>query len=97
MQNKNISKSNLKSIFIIIFVGIFLFTLLKILITQEEKIKYYNIEYEHLSSKQKKLLNDKENLLKKKEIVNTDEYIENIAREKCNMYKPNERVYININ
>ena len=31
-----------------------------------------------------------------KENINSPEYIEEIAREKLNMYLPNERVYIDI-
>ena len=31
-----------------------------------------------------------------KENINSDEYIEQIAREKLEMYYPNERVYIDI-
>lgn len=87
----------MKKYIIITFIFAFIFALLKILISQEEKIKYYNIEYNHLNSKYDKLIHKQDDLKKKKQIVNTDEYIENMAREKCNMYKPNERVYININ
>jgi len=36
-----------------------------------------------------------EELYKKKKNANTDEYIEELAREKLDMYLPNERVYIN--
>lgn len=35
-----------------------------------------------------------EELNKKKENVNSNEYIEEMAREKLDMYLPNERVYI---
>lgn len=36
----------------------------------------------------------KEELNKIKENVNSEEYIEDVAREKLDMYLPNERVYI---
>ena len=35
-------------------------------------------------------------LQKTKENVNSTEYIEEVAREKLDMYLPNERVYIDI-
>ena len=34
---------------------------------------------------------------KTKENVNSPEYIEEVAREKLDMYLPNERVYIDMN
>ncbi len=36
----------------------------------------------------------KETLLNKKNNINSEEYIEEAAREKLDMYLPNERVYI---
>ena len=36
------------------------------------------------------------NLIAKKENVNSKEFIEEIARDKLDMYLPNERVYIDI-
>lgn len=38
----------------------------------------------------------KESLISMKENASSLEYIEKIAREKLNMYKPNEKVYIDI-
>ena len=38
----------------------------------------------------------KNELVAKKENVNSKEYIEQIAREKLNMYLPNERVYLDV-
>ena len=38
----------------------------------------------------------KQSLISLKENANSLEYIEKIAREKLNMYKPNEKVYIDI-
>ena len=39
---------------------------------------------------------NKEELLELKNNINSPEYIEQIAREKLDMYLPNERVYIDI-
>ena len=38
----------------------------------------------------------KESLISLKENVNSLDYIEKIAREKLNMYKPDEKVYIDV-
>ncbi|NSW91137.1 MAG: septum formation initiator family protein [Firmicutes bacterium] len=38
-----------------------------------------------------------EELKRQKEILNTDEYIEKVAREKLGMVKPGERIFIDIN
>lgn len=49
----------------------------------------YIVEIEKAQAEQEKLIETKNN-------INSDEYIEQIAREKLNMYLPNERVYIDI-
>lgn len=53
-----------------------------------EEIKY-NQEIEEAQAEQEKLMATKQN-------INSNEYIEQIAREKLDMYLPNERVYIDI-
>ena len=49
----------------------------------------YNLEIEQAQEEHQKLITTKNN-------INSDEYIEQIAREKLDMYLPNERVYIDI-
>ena len=39
----------------------------------------------------------KSNYLKQRANINSKEYIEEVAREKLDMYLPNEKVYIDIN
>lgn len=87
----------LKKVFFISFIGFVFFMLIRILYNQEDRFAHYNTEFKELNKKELELNQNKDNMLKKKELVNTDEYIENIAREQWQMYKPNERVYININ
>ena len=53
-------------------------------------ISYYNTQIEELKGKKEELLATQEN-------VNSEEYIEKIAREKLDMYLPNETVYIDAN
>ncbi len=85
-------KSTLNKIFLII--GIFYF--IYIFSTQQQKLdsyckdkKYYESQIEDLKAKKEELLEIKEN-------VNSVEYIEEMAREKLDMYLPNERVYIDM-
>lgn len=66
------------------------------LINQQVKLNAYNKDIRYYNVKIAELKNDKENLLAVKENVNSIEYIEKIAREKLDMYLPNERVYIDI-
>ena len=52
-------------------------------------IAYYSSQIDELNSKKEELLAVQEN-------VNSPEYIEEVAREKLDMYLPNERVYIDV-
>jgi len=56
----------------------------------KEEISYFNSQIEDLNSKQQELKATQEN-------VNSNEYIEKVAREKLEMYLPNEIVYIDSN
>lgn len=56
----------------------------------KKEIAYFNSQIEDLNSKQQELLATQEN-------VNSNEYIEKVAREKLEMYLPNEIVYIDSN
>lgn len=64
------------------------------LTNQQKVLNQYSKNSEELKSKieEQKIYN--EQLLAKKEDVNSKEYIEQIAREKLDMYYPNEKVYI---
>ena len=59
----------------------------KILNTYSEQEKSLNTQIAEASEYQNKLNEEKDN-------VNSPEYIEAIAREKLDMYLPNERVYV---
>lgn len=89
-------KLNLKNILkkvILIIVGIYLvITFIK----QQKKINSYDSNIDYLSTKIEKAEEHKSELTAIRENINSPEYIEEIAREKLNMYKPNEKVYIDI-
>ena len=62
------------------------------LINQQNTLKQYNKDSQELSQKIEEEKTEKEELAKKKDDVNSLEFIEQTA--KLDMYYPNEKVYI---
>lgn len=84
-------KKNLyKKILILVIAGYVIFTL----INQQKTLNSYVKSAKELTSQIEEQKEYKEELAKKKEDVNSLEFIEQTAREKLDMYYPNERVYI---
>ena len=76
---------------LILVIGIYvIFTL----INQQKTLNQYSQSSYELSQKIEEEKEVKEELAKKKEDVNSLEFIEQMAREKLDMYYPNERVYV---
>ena len=65
-------------------------------INQQKAINAYNNEQENLRNKIKNQKEYTQSLLATKENISSPEYIEELAREKLDMYLPNEKVYIDI-
>lgn len=65
-------------------------------INQQKSINAYNNEQENLRNKIKEQKEYNQSLLATKENISSPEYIEELAREKLDMYLPNEKVYIDI-
>lgn len=63
-------------------------------INQQKSLNLYSKNCEQLSQKIEEEKEIKEELAKRKEDVNSLEFIEQMAREKLDMYYPNERVYV---
>lgn len=61
---------------------------------QQKTLNQYAKNCEDLSSQIEEQKEYKEELSKKKEDINSKEFIEETAREKLDMYLPNEKVYI---
>ena len=84
----------MKKIYRNIVIAVFAIYFLVTLVSQQKKIDQYKSEAQtypvHLQEAQEK--NDK--LQETKSSANSTEYIEEVAREKLDMYLPNERVYI---
>ena len=81
-----------KNILIIAFFIYFIVTL----ISQQKTLNQYKTEAATYSKELEEVQNTNEELTKTKENVNSPEYIEEVAREKLDMYLPNERVYIDM-
>lgn len=76
---------------LILLIGIYV---VFVLINQQNTLNQYSQESEELSEKIQEEQETKEELAKKKDDVNSLEFIEQTAREKLDMYYPNERVYV---
>ena len=89
MKNKKINFKRIIIIAILIYVVYTFFVQQKELNAYKADSKRYT---EQIASEEEK----KEQLLETKANINSKEYIEEVAREKLDMYLPNEKVYIDI-
>lgn len=64
------------------------------LVNQQKVINQYNSNSKALAIKIVEQENHKKELVAEKDNVNSKEYIEQMAREKLDMYYPNEKIYI---
>ncbi len=64
------------------------------LVNQQKVINQYTSNSKELASKIEEQETTNKQLVAEKENVNSKEYIEQIAREKLDMYYPNEKVYM---
>ena len=87
---KNSKKKFLRNIILILMLIYVAYTL----ITQQQTLNKYSNESDTLSAQIEEQQKYKEELAKKKEDINSEEFIEDVAREKLDMYVPNEKVYI---
>lgn len=87
MKNK---KKLIRNIIIILALIYAVFTLIK----QQNVINQYVSTSRDLASQIEQEKEYKDELAKKQEDINSDEFIEDAAREKLDMYLPNEKVYI---
>lgn len=85
-------KKLLKKVILIIFIVYFAVTVYN----QQKQLNNYKSNIASVEKKIDEETEYKESLVSLKENASSLEYIEKIAREKLNMYKPNEKVYIDI-
>lgn len=74
-------------IILIIYVGL-------TFINQQKTLNQYSKNYEDLTSQIEKQKEYNEQLSKKKQDIESTDFIEDMAREKLDMYLPNEKVYM---
>jgi len=84
-----LDKLGKKLLFFIIFAYV-----IYVFIGQQKIINSYKTAQKYYIEQLNKQLAYKESLVATKDNINSKEYIEKVAREKLDMYLPNERVYI---
>lgn len=77
----------------IIFIVISVYAIVTF-IKQQKILNSYKVQAASLKTQIAEATEYQEQLNKEKENVNSSEYIESVAREKLDMYLPNERVYV---
>lgn len=87
------NKKILKVIIILIVLSYFIYVLIK----QQTTLNSYQTEQDYVSSQIQEQQEYKNELADMEANINSDEYIEQIARDKLDMYLPNERVYVDAN
>lgn len=89
MKNKKMNGILKKGLVLVVFAYV-IFTL----VNQQKSLNQYSTDCENLSAQIEEETEKKEELAQKKEAVNSLDFIEQMAREKLDMYYPNERVYL---
>ena len=90
---KNIMTNKLlKRLLIFAFIIYFVYTL----IMQQKTLNSYSSEEAKYNNNIEVAQEEQNELQSMKDNINSDEYIEQIAREKLGMYYPNEKVYIDV-
>ena len=87
------NKKILKVIIILIVLSYFIYVLIK----QQTTLNSYQTEQDYVSSQIQDQQEYKNELADMEANINSDEYIEQIARDKLDMYLPNEIVYVDAN
>ena len=77
----------------ILLIGLIIYAIITF-INQQKILNTYAANEEELDEQIAEATEYQEELNQTKENVNSEEYIEEMAREKLDMYKSNERVYI---
>lgn len=86
----------MKKIYKKVIIAIFLMYFVVTMISQQKTLNQYKSEAAKYSKQLETAKETNEDLIHTKENVDSTEYIESVAREKLDMYLPNERVYIDI-
>ncbi len=79
----------------ILFIGIIIYVVYTFFV-QQKTLNAYQADQDRYSKQIAQEKEKQEELKATKENINSKEYVEEVAREKLDMYLPNERVYIDI-
>lgn len=79
----------------VVFLGIIIY-FISVFFKQQTTLNKYNTEQQQLTAKIEEQKEYNATLLSTKSNINSPEFVEEIAREKLDMYLPNERVYVDI-
>ncbi len=79
----------------IIFIGIIIYVVYTFF-SQQKTLNAYQADEKRYKEQITQEEEKQEELKATKENINSKEYVEEVAREKLDMYLPNERVYIDI-
>ena len=74
--------------------NLIIYLIINAIINQESKKQEIKMQISQYEEELEKLRSEKEELIEQKEKTNTDKYIENVARNKLDMFLPNEKVYV---
>ncbi len=97
MERKQLMKKiNFKKLYKKIPILVFAIYVIYTLISQQQILNSYKVEANKYTNDILQAQAEQEKLNETKNNINSNEYIEQIAREKLGMYLPNERVYIDI-
>ena len=89
------NKKNTKSLIIYLIIFAFVVAVsINAIINQESKKQEIKMQISQYEDELEKLKSEKEELIEQNEKINTDKYIENVARNKLDMFLPNEKVYV---
>ena len=91
-MRKKLNKSIYKKI-LLIFIIIYI---MYILLLQQRSLSSYKNEQKYYTEQINQQVEYRNSLTSMKDNVNSPEYIEEIAREKLDMFLPNERIYVDI-
>lgn len=92
MKSSSKKKKILKKV---VFVAIAIY-IIYIFINQQNILNSYKTSQDYYRGQIEEKIAYRNNLYETKKNINSEEYIEEIAREKLDMYLPNEKVFIDI-
>jgi len=81
---------------LLIIIGAFIYFTF-VFIDQQKLINAKKLEMQSIQNKIAEEERISEELKQQKEIINTDEYVEKVAREKLGMVKREEKVFVDVN